>query len=135
MAEGKLQAKADRYYYRDAMELKPGEVFVSDFDLNVEHGQIERPLEPVLRLLTPVVDETRAMRGLLALNYSGDHLLRRLNELSLPGSTLLTNSAGEYIHGPKPDDAWGGCLGTPRTFKKIFQLPGNTLLMSPKDNF
>jgi signal transduction histidine kinase len=120
VAENELQAKADRYYYRDAMKLEPGEVFVSEFDLNVEHGQIERPLEPVLRLLAPVVDEAGSTRGLLALNYSGDHLLRRLNKLSLPGSTLLINSAGQYIRGPRPDDAWGWLLGQSRSFPKHF---------------
>lgn len=120
--EEKLQEKSDRYYYRDALNLKAGEVFVSEFDLNVEHGKIERPLEPVLRFLTPVIDREGNTRGLLALNYSGDHLLRRLNELLLPGATLLVNSSGHYVQGPTPNDAWGWLLGHSQTFPKHFPL-------------
>ena len=131
----KLQAKADRYYYRDALRLNPGEVFVSDFDLNVEHGQIERPLEPVLRLLTPVVDGQGKTRGLLALNYAGNHLLRRLNELSIPGETLLVNSAGQYIQGSSPEDAWGWLLGHAETFPKHFPLAWRHLAGEPAGQF
>ena len=135
VAEDELQAKADRYYYRDAMKLGPGEVFVSEFDLNVEHGQIERPLEPVLRLLAPVVDDAGTTRGLLALNYSGDQLLRRLNELSLPGSTLLINSTGQYIRGPRSDDAWGWLLGHLRNFPKHFPRAWQHIAGEPEGQF
>lgn len=118
--EGELQAKTDRYYYRDALNLHAGEVFVSEFDLNVEHEQIERPLEPVLRFLTPVIDSEGKTRGLLALNYAGNHLLQRLNDLSLPGVTLLVNSAGHYIQGRAPEHAWGWLLGHEESFPKHF---------------
>ncbi len=117
-----LQVKADRYYYQEALRLKVGEVFVSQFDLNVEHGQIQRPLKPVVRFVTPAADREGARRGLLTLNYSGDYLLDRFNELSLPGSTLLVNSQGEYICGPSPADAWGWLLGHERNFPKQFPI-------------
>ena len=54
--ENKLQNKANRYYFADAFVLEPGRVFVSPFDLNIEHGQIEQPLKPMIRIGTPVVD-------------------------------------------------------------------------------
>lgn len=135
VADDKLQKKADRYYYRDAMSLRPGEVFVSEFDLNVEHGEIERPFKPVLRLLTPVVDDAGSTQGLLALNYSGNHLLRRLNELSLPGSTLLVNSTGEYIRGPTPEDAWGWLLGHSQSFPKHFPTAWKQVAGEPEGQF
>src|SRR6202011_612885 len=39
VSESELQAKAGRYYFAQAMLLDRGEVFVSPFDLNVEHDQ------------------------------------------------------------------------------------------------
>lgn len=122
VGEDSLQTKADRYYYRNAVQLRPGEVFVSEFDLNVEHGEIERPLAPVLRLLTPVIDDAGNTRGLLALNYAGDHLLRTLKEPSRPGLTLLINAAGQYIQGPTPGDAWGWLLGHSHSFPEHFPV-------------
>ena len=118
--EEQLQLKSDRYYFREATKIDPGEVFVSEFDLNVEHGQIQQPLNPVLRFLTPVVDSTGEKRGLLALNYSGDHLLERFSDISLPGSTLLINSEGQYIYGLEPGDAWGWLLEHDRSFATHF---------------
>lgn len=51
-----FQDKRDRYYFQQSVGLGKNEVFVSDFDLNQEHGEIERPLNPVIRFVTPVVD-------------------------------------------------------------------------------
>ena len=39
VATESLQDKSSRYYVQAAMSLQPGEIFVSDFDLNVEHGE------------------------------------------------------------------------------------------------
>src|SRR5439155_16990760 len=38
-----LQRKGDRYYFRQTWLLGAGEVFLSPFDLNMAHDQIERP--------------------------------------------------------------------------------------------
>ena len=40
-----LQDKSDRYYFQEATSLQDGEIFVSEFDLNVEHGRIEHPVK------------------------------------------------------------------------------------------
>lgn len=39
-----LQFKGDRYYFKDSIDLAKGEIFVSPFDLNIEHGEIEQRL-------------------------------------------------------------------------------------------
>ena len=41
-----LQNKKHRYYFDETMRLAPGEIYLSLFDLNVEHGQIEKPYPP-----------------------------------------------------------------------------------------
>jgi signal transduction histidine kinase len=116
--ESELQPKADRYYFTEAMRLGRGEVFVSAFDLNVEHGEIERPLKPTLRFATPVFDVAGAKRGVLVLNYLGAALLRELAEVSatFPGKALLLNREGDYLRGPVQEDEWGFMLGHGRTF-------------------
>lgn len=55
-AATELQNKSDRYYVSDSLSLKPGEIFTSEFDLNLENGKIEKPLNPVIRFVTPVPD-------------------------------------------------------------------------------
>ncbi len=64
-----LQAKVDRYYFPDAMLLNKDKIFMSPFDLNMEHNTIERPLKPTIRFATPVFDKEGAKCGILILNY------------------------------------------------------------------
>jgi signal transduction histidine kinase len=118
----KLQPKASRYYYQQAISLDKGEVFVSPFDLNEEHGKIERPIEPVIRFVTPVIDESGEKRGLLVLNYLGTRLLAKLKQLSTSfrGETMLVNPAGEYLQAPNASQQWGWLLDHQQSFRKDF---------------
>jgi signal transduction histidine kinase len=115
--KAQLQNKADRYYFKLSIRLDRGQVFVSPFDLNVEHGKIERPLKPTIRLATPVFD-AKGARGIVVLNYLGAGLLEKLAQVSVPfpGSVLLLNRDGHFLRGPTPDDEWGFMVGHSRTF-------------------
>ena len=118
--EQKLQNKKDRYYIQESAKLLPGEIFVSEFDLNQERGVIEQPLVPVIRFVTPVCDESGKASILLVANYLGGPLLRELRATSLPGQTFLIRQDGQYLLGPKPDDSWGWLLGHGHTFSSQF---------------
>ena len=115
-----LQDKSDRYYFRDALALAAGDVAVSDFDLNLEHGQVEQPLKPVIRFTTPIVDDQSHTRAILVLNYLGSQLLSELVNPSLPGATILLRHDGHYLRGLHQEDAWGWLLGHDRTFARQF---------------
>jgi len=105
-----LQFKGDRYYWRDTMALPRGGIYASDLDLNVEHGVIERPLKPVMRLGIPVFAENGRKWGAVVLNYLGrnvlDHLLRNGR-----GPLWLVNREGYWMRGPNPDIEWGFMFG------------------------
>lgn len=118
----KLQSKSTRYYYQQALLLEKGEVFVSPFDLNVEYGKIEQPIEPVIRFVTPVFDESDEKSGLLVLNYLGTQLLAKLKQLSTSfrGETMLVNPAGEYLQAPNPSHEWSWLLGHDQSFRTDF---------------
>ncbi|MCI5159515.1 MAG: hypothetical protein D3906_14005, partial [Candidatus Electrothrix sp. AUS1_2] len=65
-----LQYKGDRYYFQEAVTLRLGEIYISPLDLNIEHGQIERPFKPTIRLATPLIDPAGTQHGIL-LNENG----------------------------------------------------------------
>lgn len=104
-----LQPKGERYYFKDTFQLSDREVFVSPFDLNIEHGQLEQPIKPMIRFGTPVFDSKGRKRGIVLLNYLGSQLLNTLKAVSerSAGKVLLLNSDGYYLFGAKPDDEWG----------------------------
>ncbi len=64
-----LQNKSKRYYCQKCLALKKGEVWFSNIDLNVEHGKIEKPIKPVIRVSKAVFDGEKN-RGFVILNVS-----------------------------------------------------------------
>lgn len=131
--QAELQSKADRYYVRDTLALRVGEVFVSPLDLNVERGQIELPPKPVIRLVTPVVDPADVRRGLLVLNYAGSRLFGKLRELagSSRGELLLINMQGEYLQAHDPDREWGWLLGHSANFRHDYPAAWERIRLAP----
>lgn len=105
----KLQNKADRYYFREAMQADAGRIYLSPLDLNVDNGQIEKPFKPMLRVATAVADRQGNKQGVVVLNYLGDALLKHFvssGEASGKHIALL-NSAGYWLHAPNAADEWG----------------------------
>jgi PAS domain S-box-containing protein len=104
-----LQTKAGRYYVHDTLRLPHGGVYMSPFDLNVEHGKIETPIKPMIRVGTPVVTRAGRVRGALVLNYLGRSLLDRIRALSRQtyGEVWLLNSRGYWLLGSSPRQEWG----------------------------
>ena len=66
--ESGLQNKAKRYYFSDTMELDHEDIYFSPIDLNVEHGKIELPYKPMLRIATPLFDDKGNRKGIFILN-------------------------------------------------------------------
>ena len=109
IATDKLQSKEKRYYFQEAFQLEQGELFISPFDLNIEHDQIEQPLKPMIRLATPIVDASSRKRGIVVLNYLGSDLLKKLQaeEKVSPGRNMLLNADGYWLLSPDASQEWG----------------------------
>jgi len=109
VTKDKLRNKAKRYYFADTIKLDPGQVFVSPLDLNIEHGQIEQPLKPMIRFGTPVAYTEGRKRGIVLLNYFGAKMIQDLNKASAGaiGNCMLLNSEGYWLKGMNPEDEWG----------------------------
>jgi signal transduction histidine kinase len=107
--EEKLQNKGKRYYFEDAFRLNENEVFVSPLDLNIERGEIEVPLKPMIRLGTPIFDNTGNKRGIMLLNYFGSKMLDGINRVAADssGDLMFLNKDGFFLKGARPEDEWG----------------------------
>ena len=106
--ERELQFKGERPYFPATMALDAASIHVSPFELNVEHGQLERPYKPVVRLAVPVVDGQGRKRGIVILNYLGQRLLDRLAVVDgMAGLLWLVDARGYWLLGPQSESAWG----------------------------
>ncbi|MGV0105427.1 histidine kinase [Nostoc sp. DSM 114160] len=122
--EEKLQVQTKRYWFNDTFRLNQGQVFVSPLDLNIERGQVEQPLKPMIRFGTPVFDSRGQKRGIVVLNYFGAKLLDNFNQAfaNAPSQGMLLNADGYWLKGAKPEDEWGFMFPDRknRTFGKTF---------------
>ncbi|QMS91824.1 GAF domain-containing protein [Nostoc edaphicum CCNP1411] len=122
--EEKLQVQAKRYWFNDTLRLNQGQVFVSPLDLNIERGQVEQPLKPMIRFGTPVFDSRGQKRGVVVLNYFGAKLLDNFNQAFANASSqgMLLNADGYWLKGAKSEDEWGFMFPgrKNRTFGKAF---------------
>ncbi|GEM_PF-3711542 len=103
-----LQDKSDRYYVRESLGLKRGQIYISPFDLNIERGKLEIPFKPMLRAASPVADVNGDIQGLLVVNFLGRHAIENLAIVSsgATGSLMFLNSQGQWLFGGPRGADW-----------------------------
>ncbi|MEA3302653.1 MAG: PAS domain S-box protein [Pseudomonadota bacterium] len=124
-----LQNKSNRYYFREALALERGGIYLSRFDLNVENEKIEQPFKPVIRFGIPVFDHNGSKGGIVLLNYLGARLIENFTRAAanIADHIELVNSSGYWLSSPNPEDEWGFMLerdirfqnSNPDAWKKI----------------
>lgn len=104
-----LQNKKHRYYFLETIQLQYNDVYISPLDLNIERNQVELPLKPMIRFVSPVLDLTRKKVGIIVLNYLAEETLSRFRDIThgFQGHVLLLNENGYYLVGLNREDEWG----------------------------
>ena len=109
--QSELQDKSGSTYFQEAIALPPGELYVSQINLNRENGKIQRPLKPVIRYASPVYDQTGQVRGILVANIRIADLFADSTNTALDQTLnkdfIVINQEGYYLFHPDPDKAWG----------------------------
>jgi len=106
--EADLQQKMHRDYFREAISCEAGQTYYSALDLNVEHGRIEVPYVPVMRV-GHVVEGPRG-KVLFLVNLAMGPMLERYG-----AHQWVFNSRGQVIHG---DGAWDFYFKPVQTLKE-----------------
>ncbi len=103
-----LQDKGNRAYVREAVAVLPGVRYVSRFELNREHGRIEQPPRPTVRIAVQVRAPSGKLLGLIIANLRANVLL------APPFPTthrllFVADTDGQYLlHSASPEVAFGG---------------------------
>jgi two-component system NtrC family sensor kinase len=119
LEEEKLQNKKNRYYYKETKKLKDGEVYLSPIDLNVEHGKIEEPWVPTLRISTPILDSKNGGVGVVIININLAEDLESLFTQNDDENIYLLNKDGYFLTGPDPSALWGFMLGVENSLEVV----------------
>ncbi len=104
-----LQDKSNRYYFYEARNLSPKEIYISPLDLNKEHGRIETPVKPTIRLTTPVLNGVNEPIGFLVINYLAEAMLNEFvaQYKDRLGHIALLNDEGFWLYHHDPSMRWG----------------------------
>ena len=134
-----LQNKKDRYYFQESIILEKEQVYISPLDLNVEHGEIEIPFNPMIRLAAPVFDRNGTKRGVVVLNYKSNTFLSKLENHLESGlkthiQTQLLNNDGFWLHNLNNDLCWGFMLDDRRDFQMSKMNPELWEILNSSDN-
>ncbi|MBF0274610.1 MAG: sensor histidine kinase [Nitrospinae bacterium] len=126
-----LQNKSSRYYFTETIKLNKNEIFISPLDLNKEHGEIERPLKPMIRFAMPVFNSEGEKKGIIILNFLASVLINEFKSFNdFPErKQLLVNSDGYFLVGLSSDDEWGFMFKekNEKTFKSLYPKSWETI--------
>lgn len=117
----KLQNKSERYYFPHTKNLFKGDIYISEFDLNIENHAIEKPHKPVIRFATPIFTKDGTRSGILILNYLGSNLIADFKRVAtnIEDHIMLLNNNGFWLSSPNREYEWGFMLEHKRSFAKL----------------
>ena len=117
---GNLQDRRRSDYFLEAMKIGREEIFLSAMSLNEEHGKIEKPHVPVLRLAGPVIGDNDVRYGVVVLDVYADSFLERIGKnVEEKRKRYLISANGDYFYHPD-GKAWGHLLGEHAGFQVDF---------------
>ena len=123
-----LQNKKERYYFKTLSSMPENSVWFSEIDLNEEHGKVEVPYAPTLRIGRPVFIRGER-KGMIVINIFIDVLLKNLQR-SETYSLYLTDDTGEFIIHPQDEYSWSKYLKNGYSLDNEFPLISTTILTS-----
>lgn len=135
--DAQLQNKASHDYFTETMKLNPGEIFVSEVNLNRENGQIEVPYTPVIRYSTPIYSATGEKKGILIANVFADSFLEMVNGKTGDDSheAFIINPEGYYIYHQDDSKEWGFDLNKQETVVQDYPENISQQLLSFQSGF
>lgn len=108
----RLQIKAERSYFQDALSLKPGDVYLSEINLNRDFGQITEPYIPTIRAAVKIGGEAQGS-AILVINADTRPLFEEARLLASPTTEVrLFDSPANYLLHPDPSACFIAELGT-----------------------
>ena len=107
IADDKLQNKSDSSYVSKTLKLKAGEAYYSDVTLNREHGVIQVPYLPVLRLASPVHRADGQVAALIVINLATERLFSGVHSEDNGVRRNIIDEKGYYIKHADPAKTFG----------------------------
>ncbi len=123
-----FQDKSKRYYFQQTLKLKKGEFYISDFDLNVENNEIERPFKATIRVGTPIYINDK-LKGILIINFLANDLINHIKNKKDFNVYFIDNEKNFLLH-PESKKNWSTQLKT--NYKAVDEIENFKSLVKNK---
>ncbi len=121
VAEAELQKTADRTYFKETIQLLPGQIHVSPLDLARDNGVIETPHNPTLRVATPIFAPDGKPFGILIVKVDMRPALDRIrSSMRSVENIYVVDGKGDYLVHPDRTREFGSQLGKPNDWRDDF---------------
>lgn len=98
----RLQPKAGRTYYQEALGLPSGSIYLSRINLNRDFGGVTQPHIPTLRAAA-IIESEAGQRAMLIINADLRDLFMEVRDLMSPSSAIeLADEEGDFLMHPDP---------------------------------
>ncbi|NNE25398.1 MAG: hypothetical protein HKN09_01020 [Saprospiraceae bacterium] len=125
--KSQLQNKSNRDYFKQAIQYKENEIYLSNIDLNKEFGQISYPLTPTLRIASPVVYKGET-KGIIVINALLSVLFQDLKSTAGNNTDIsIINSDGYYVLHKDSTKAFEFEFDKESSYYNEYRVPPNKL--------
>lgn len=95
--KSKLQDKSDTYYFQKVSQMKEERLWHSKIDLNIEHGKIEIPYKPTIRLAMPIITNGE-FSGMVIVNVLVENLFLAIGKSSAFEHYIVDKENNYILH-------------------------------------
>lgn len=124
-----LQNKANRYYFVQSKNSADRHVQLSPLDLNIEHGQLEKPDRPTIRAMLNIYQDEQ-FTGILIVNLFAQPILENLLQMPAINAILLDGNSYPLLH-YDPSYNWGRYQNPPKNLSNAYQYLITQLKRTP----
>jgi PAS domain S-box-containing protein len=116
-----LQQKGDQPYFKETVKLPADEIYVSPVDLNQEHGALEVPHIPTIRVAAPVYAPGGKLYGLVIINVDLRAVLDKIRAAARENERVyLVDAKGDYLVDPNRIGEFASDVGGSRNWQDDF---------------
>ena len=126
-----LQDKKSRDYFQIVSHMKEQQIWHSKFDLNREHGKIEIPYRPTLRVALPLFNKQNNFSGMIIVNMLTTNLFNSIRNSSA-FEHFIIDKDGNYIMHPDDQYSFNKYKGIHRTLLQDFSKDALNILSHPE---
>jgi len=121
VSEPELKQEGDRAYFKEAIALRPNEIYVSSLDLTADSAAMEAPAKPTLRVASPLFTADGKPFGIFIVNIDMRPAFERVHSSERRGGAIyLVNARGDYLVHPDRSREFGAQLGVPMDWQRDF---------------